>query len=80
MQVVAENSGERVDVFLARMLPELTRSAVARLLEQNAVTCNGAPVKKNAKTLGGACYELTLPELEQYSHPRQWVDVCKLPE
>lgn len=24
--------------------------------------------------------ELTLPELEQYSHPRQWVDVCKLPE
>ena len=65
MQVVAENSGERVDVFLARMLPELTRSAVARLLEQNAVTCNGAPVKKNAKTLGGACYELTLPELRE---------------
>ena len=50
MQVVAENSGERVDVFLARRLPELTRSAVARLLEHNAVTCNGMPVKKNAKT------------------------------
>lgn len=65
MQVVAENSGERVDVFLARRLPELTRSAVARLLEHNAVTCNGMPVKKNAKTFGGACYELTLPEVRQ---------------
>jgi len=24
--------------------------------------------------------ELTIPELEEYSHPTAWVDVCRLPE
>ena len=32
MEVIALTGGERVDVFLARELPELTRSAVQRLL------------------------------------------------
>lgn len=65
MQVTAENGGERVDVFLTRMLPNLTRSAVTRLLEQGAITCGGAPVKKNAKTVSGAAYDVTLPEVKE---------------
>ena len=64
MQVTAETAGERLDVFLAEKL-ELTRSAVQKLLEQGAVTCGGAPVKKNAKTVSGAVYDVTLPEVKE---------------
>lgn len=63
MQVVAQAGGERVDVFLARELPALTRSAVQKLLEQGAVVCGGVPVKKNEKTEPGRIYDVTLPEV-----------------
>ena len=65
MKLQAERAGQRVDVFLAEAVPELTRSAVQRLLEQGLVTCGGAPVKKNAKTEAGAEYDLTLPALRE---------------
>lgn len=65
MQYTAEGSGERVDVFLARVCPTLTRSAVQKLLEQGSVTLDGAPVKKNAKTECGAVYCLALPEVRE---------------
>lgn len=63
MLLRADTAGERVDVFLARSCPELSRSAIQRLLEQGAVTADGRPVRKNAKTETGATYELTVPEL-----------------
>ena len=65
MKLQADVSGLRLDVFLAEHLPELTRSAVQRLLEQGLVTCGGVPLKKNAKTEAGAVYELTLPALRE---------------
>ncbi len=64
MTLRSEASGQRVDLFLAQSLPELTRSAVQRLLEQGLVTCNGSPVKKNAKTTAGDVYEVTLPAVK----------------
>ena len=65
MEVIALTGGERVDVFLARELPELTRSAVQRLLEGGFVTLNGEPVRKNAKTEAGARYCVTVPEVRE---------------
>ena len=50
MEFTAAQDGLRVDVFLAGCLPELTRSAVQRLLAEGSVTCGGAPVRKNART------------------------------
>ena len=63
MKLRAETSGQRLDIFLAAAVPELTRSAAQRLLEQGNVTLDGAPLKKNARTEAGAEYELSLPEL-----------------
>ena len=54
MEFTAAQDGLRVDVFLAGCLPELTRSAVQRLLAEGGVTCGGAPVRKNARTEAGA--------------------------
>ena len=45
-----EQAGRRADQFLADSLPQLTRSAAQKLLEEGAVTLNGRPVKKNYKT------------------------------
>ena len=60
----AEQTGQRVDLFLSQAVPELTRSAVQRLIEQGLVTCNGKSVKKNAKTAAGEVYALTIPEVK----------------
>lgn len=65
MRVIAQAGGERVDVFLARQLPQLTRSAVQKLLEQGAITREGQPVKKNEKTVAGGAYEIVLPEVRE---------------
>ena len=63
MDLIAEQDGQRLDVFLAERAG-MTRSAVQRLLEQGLVTCGGRPVRKNAKTAAGAVYRLTLPEAQ----------------
>ncbi len=62
MEFSASVNGQRVDLFVCEVLPELTRSAVQKLLEQGNVTCDGKPVRKNAKTVAGALYSVVLPE------------------
>ena len=64
LKCVADHTGERVDQFLARTVPDLTRSAVQRLLEEGAVTQGGAPVKKNRKTEAGEVYVVALSDPE----------------
>ena len=65
MTIETKESAERIDALLARSVEGLTRSAAQRLLEQGAVTKNGAPVKKNYKTAPGDVFELVLPEPEE---------------
>ena len=59
-KLAADRAGERADAFLARTLPGLTRSAAQRLLEQGAVTLNGAPARKNARLSPGDALEVAL--------------------
>ena len=63
LHLTADRAGERVDQFLARTLPELTRSAAQRLLEEGAVTRGGGRVKKNDKTAPATCLPLSCPTL-----------------
>ena len=60
--LTADQAGERLDAFLARSLPDLTRSAAQRLLEEGAVTLGGKPAKKNTKTAPGDVVEVILPD------------------
>ena len=57
-----DREGERCDQFLSRQLPELSRSAAQRLLEEGAVTLRGVRVKKNYKTAPGDELVLVLPD------------------
>ena len=60
----ADKAGERADQLIARLVPELTRSAAQRLLEEGAVTRNGQPVKKNYKAAEGDVLAVALPDPE----------------
>ena len=69
MTLWADISGERLDAFLARSVPELTRSAAQRLLEEGCVLHNGKPGKKNSRVEPGDEICVTIPE------PKE-VDIC----
>jgi len=64
MEFTAQEAGLRVDVFLSQQC-DMTRSALQKLMEQGNVTCNGAPLRKNAKTEVGAVYQVCVPELRE---------------
>ena len=65
LQITAEESGERIDALLARMLPQLSRSAAQRLLEEGRVLLDGKPVRKNYRCAAGDSFLLSLPEVEE---------------
>ena len=62
--LTADREGERLDAFLARSVPGLTRSAAQKLLEDGAVTLSGRPGKKNDRTVVGIKVSVTLPDPE----------------
>ena len=62
MILTADLSGERLDGFLSRALPDLSRSAAQKLLEQGLVLRNGRPGKKNDRLEAGDEISVTLPE------------------
>ena len=62
MTILPDRADERVDACIARLAPEVSRSAAQRLCEDGQVLLNGAPAKKNARVAPGDVLELTLPE------------------
>ena len=62
MILTADISGERLDAFLARAVPELTRSAAQKLIEEGNVLRGGKKAKKNDKLNAGDEITVTIPE------------------
>ena len=62
MTYIVDIAGERLDAFVARICPDLTRSAAQRLIEEGAVTRNGKNAKKNDKLNIGDEISVTIPE------------------
>jgi len=56
-----DEAPERLDVFIVRQEPELTRSAVQRLMEAGKVTVDGAPAKSSLKLKGGERIVVEIP-------------------
>ena len=57
-----EDSGQRLDKWLQLQLPDMTRSAVQKLIEQGNVTRNGIVVSKNGKGNSGDVIEFMVPQ------------------
>ncbi len=62
MTVYADIPGERLDAFLARAIPELSRSAAQKLLDEGCVLLNGKAGRKNDRVNMGDEIKLTIPE------------------
>lgn len=61
--LTAGETGSRIDAWLTRSVPGLTRSAAQRLLENGQVTLNGAPVKKNHKLTAGEEFTVVMNDV-----------------
>lgn len=58
----ADVPGERLDAFLARVCPDLSRSAAQRLIEEGCITRNSKAPKKNDKLNMGDKISVEIPE------------------
>lgn len=64
----AETDGQRVDQFLSEVLPQLSRSAAQRLLEEGRAFSHGKALKKNHRLQAGEEIILTIPDPEAPAH------------
>ncbi|MDX2234723.1 MAG: RluA family pseudouridine synthase [Hyphomonadaceae bacterium] len=56
------HAGERIDAWLAKLWPDLSRARIQGLIGQGKLTVDGAPVKLSSeKARAGAAYALELP-------------------
>jgi 23S rRNA pseudouridine1911/1915/1917 synthase len=60
-EFTVERSGERLDVFIARRLPELTRSRVKRLIEDGCVAVAGERAKPALRLESGQRVSVEVP-------------------
>ena len=60
-----EQSGERIDKFLAEVLPDLSRSYIQKLIKDEHVTANQKIVKSNYKLNAEDQVSLEVPELKE---------------
>ena len=62
IHLTAQQHGQRADLFLAKVLPDLTRSAAQKLLEEGRVYREGKPLKKNQKLDIGDQITVVIPD------------------
>lgn len=58
----ADDSGVRIDKFLARNLPDQTRSFLVKLMEEGHVWVNGKQASKSDKLQEGSMVEIEIPQ------------------
>jgi 23S rRNA pseudouridine1911/1915/1917 synthase len=62
LTVAESDSGTRLDRFLAKQLPDLSRNRLQTWIESGCVLCDGQPSgDSSAKVKAGQCYEITVP-------------------
>ena len=65
LTATTEDTGLRLDSFLAGRLEGTTRSAAVRLIENGCVTVNGKAAGKSVRIAGGETVCVELPEAEE---------------
>ncbi len=61
LTVAPDEEGQRLDVYLARVLPGVSRSQAQRLIRQGDVTIDGRPVKSSEVVSTGASIDVVVP-------------------
>lgn len=63
--IIAEESGERIDALLARLMPDLSRSQAQKCIDGGGVTLGGKALKKNYRCTAGDDIRVLLPKAEE---------------
>lgn len=63
--VCEENTGERIDKLLSSLLPDMSRSAIQKLVDEGGVLVDGRSVSKNYKLKNGDEITVVIPEPEE---------------
>ncbi len=74
-RLTADRSGERVDTFVARALPEISRSYVKRLLDGGMIRIDRRVPKASEKLTAGTEVVVEVPPPEELSLEPQWISV-----
>ncbi len=61
IELIADESGERLDVFVTRFVPSLTRSRVQKLINEGMVRVDGARVKASMRVEAGQAVVVEVP-------------------
>jgi 23S rRNA pseudouridine1911/1915/1917 synthase len=64
LELTADRSGERLDTFVARRCPELSRSHARRLIDEGLVTVDGRQGKPSERVTAGLNVSVTIPPPE----------------
>jgi 23S rRNA pseudouridine1911/1915/1917 synthase len=64
LSLTADRSGERLDSFVARRCPELSRSYAGRLIDEGLVTLDGRQAKRSERVEASASVSVTIPPPE----------------
>lgn len=65
--VCEDEASQRIDKWISEKNPDITRSAVQKLISDGSVTVNGKSVSKNYKVSAGDEIQVTLPEPAELS-------------
>ena len=64
VEVEAAGAGERLDAWLARTLPDLSRARVQALIAEGAVTVDGAASRASSRVRAGQRVAVAVPDLQ----------------
>lgn len=59
--VSLDTNGERIDAYLARVSPDLSRSRIQRLLQEGQILLDGKPARPSGKVSSGQTIALVIP-------------------
>jgi 23S rRNA pseudouridine1911/1915/1917 synthase len=65
LALTADRGGERLDSFVARRCPELSRTHAGRLIDEGLVTLDGRQAKRSERVEAGASVSVTIPPPEE---------------
>ena len=64
LELTADRGGERLDTFIARRCPELSRSHARRLIDESLVSVDGRQAKPSERVTAGLVINVTIPPPE----------------
>jgi len=73
--VTSEFAGQRLDVFLAHIFPDITRSHIQNLIKQNFVRSEGKSLKPNHRVKEGEEFLVTFPDPVDISLEPENIDI-----